>query len=990
MSIPVSSSFTAAELADIAQVAVQVFVVRGDYASSALGGTATATDSDASGNFPPSGGINGDHTEINIGGPSVADNGIGLASWRSASTPSGGSPSTYTVAFNATRTFNFVKLYNLSTDPMTAYTLQYYNGSSWVTFATYSAANRVNGGLDTYDFSGIGTTFTGTKIQAVITGTTNSDAANIVELEVYFKDDVTSRCTSVKTDRQRDWKQVNPMAATANMVFDNSDSFFSQSYSPTAAQIAAGFFNSEIDAGLGIIVKMGFWYQTPPYYVPTFGGSGYGDGPYGGSGYGGGPDSSGSTSAPEMVTVFTGTVSSWKPSSMAGTCTIQATDGMKALLNQTWSTRLKYNIDTGLAIQYILNICNVSNYEMVVPITGLVQPYFFVYEASAFTTIQDLVESIGNAQFWFDENGIAQCVDLVESAGNSHTDYVFSSLPTGAYTVVTNTGSLVFNGSTLTLNAATGLSSLVTVYWSTAEANFWQWTSSMSGAQDSGAVQFASAGTTLAFTGSSTSNGYQLLFSPGGGGDAVQFCKTVSGTNTTLTAYAGPLTSTTWTVIRVVISGTTYWFIYANGVLVMNTTDSSVSSFGYFLAGQSGSASSPGKLVLSNINVLSSALAMSATSIGGGAYSLIFTSGVIDQTAAVASEGNMSVGIAPNNAPITFQTQTSPDNSMWTGYSNVTINTATLQGAIPSTTQRYIQYQFYFTISSAFPLWGLYYASVDWNFSVASANVRQLRYDSNLCDVEEELSDSLSGDSSILNYFEVISSPLILTGATTDVQWNGTAGYPPANISASNPMIVAVGTTTLQPIIQGGMDISFMNTFVNHGPSGSSGTYPDAMAITFGTAVGYATISYIHPTKPIITLVITTAGTITNLQLIGQSFSSSGTSIDIIVGDATSQQKYDRRTTQISNNYIPNPAVATLLANTQLALYKNPSQVITGPEVLLTPSIQLSDSAQFTDQNTGLSTSQTWSLSGVTHEVTVSDKDSATITTSVKAVQLAH
>jgi hypothetical protein len=174
----------------------------------------------------------------------------------------------------------------------------------------------------------------------------------------------------------------------------------------------------------------------------------------------------------------------------------------------------------------------------------------------------------------------------------------------------------------------------------------------------------------------------------------------------------------------------------------------------------------------------------------------------------------------------------------------------------------------------------------------------------------------------------------------------------------------------MQAAVSGGMDVTQM-----------TGTNPMVVAITWGTALGSVTISFIHPTKPIITLTVTTAGTITDLRLVGRGFSNSQTPIVQTASDAASQDAHKRRPQQISNNYITVAAIAQLIANSQLALYENATEVLDGLEVPLAPSAQLTDQLQVTDTNLGLTSALTWKASGLKHEVVASSGGGGTART---------
>lgn len=972
--LDVSATYLAAEIADIAQLAKAVYIYRGNYASSAaFGASASSSGDDASGDYPAAGAIDGDCTELNIGPASGADNGVGLSSWKSASTPSGASPVWLEVDFGATRTFNYAKLYNLAADPLTDYALQYWDTgtSAWVTFAgtsSRSATPGYTGGLDVYDLAAAasdvgaaGSTITTTKVRVLVYGTTNSDAAQIVELEIYYKVDVTDRCTSIRVDRQRDWRQVNPMAASVSLQFDNSDRFFSPAYTPTAAETAAGFFNQELDAGLRIQVQLGFYYSGAPYYEIGFGEGGFGAGPFGGA-------TIGPQANPEIVNSFIGTIDEIKTRSKTGVCTITGRDRMKDVINETWSTRLKYGIDIGDAIKYCLNICNISDYEMSIDTTGLVVPNFFSFEQTMFSVIQQLVQAAGLAQFWFDENGNAKFQNLLATSDNSHTTLTLANPAfSGFYTIgtsswVNNTGgSLVFTN-------------LGIAAYATTNTTCWKFNADM---QPPSPLSYWGASIYLMASsdgsGGSVNGDYYLYFRYDYGAStySISFYYNNGSVWTPITVTKDFSGSHTYTIYRAPsTAGGVEWLIYMDNTLLISYHETSPTSTTgtYFVV-----ANDDGTMTFSDYGELSAELSL--TSYDDTTKTLYFTSASIDQGASISAESLLSVSMIAGNAPITWETRTSSDGATWGSWTAVSIDSIAQSGPIASTAARYIEYRYYFVVGSSVPLWVNYYVTVSWSLSAAAGTVRALSYDSSLCDVQEQVSDSLGGPTSVVNYFEVTASPVILTGTNADVQWQGSTGYPGNVVSASNPLVLYTGTTYIQAVVSGGMDISRM-----------TGTNPAAVQITWGTAAGSVEVSYVHPTKPIIKLTVTTAGTITQLNLIGQSYGSGPAPISVTAGDSSSQSKYRRRTNQINNNFITSPAIAQLIANNQLLAYKTPAKILSGVLLPLTPSLQQTDQLQLTELNLGLTSALTWKTSGITHQLAMSAGGQATATTTLKAV----
>ena len=344
----------------------------------------------------------------------TADNGIGLQSWKSSASPDGSGNVWIRIAFGQSRTFTRIKLYNLAADPLTSYVLQYWTGSAWVTFAgtpdkytnpagaggygqggygsgPYGGVSNggwpglgYTGGLDAYDFAPI----TSTQIQLIVYATHSGGPAQVVEIEAYRLIDITSRCRDLPLpDRAKDFKLQQPIACQVVGTLDNTDQFFSISYTPTAAQIAAGYVNSELKQfGMGLEVNEGFY----------------------------------TTNGIELIRTFTGSVDSITPTAGTAQMEIEARDGIKFLMNNdTCRLRLdnptssipgeasgsRFYIET--AIQYILNRYGVSNYEMNLASSLIALPVFFYYETAGLTNIQTLLQAAGDAMFFFDENGSA-------------------------------------------------------------------------------------------------------------------------------------------------------------------------------------------------------------------------------------------------------------------------------------------------------------------------------------------------------------------------------------------------------------------------------------------------------------------------------------------------------------------------------------------------------------------------------------------------------
>ena len=993
--ITVTSEYNAAQYADVAQYISQVFLVLGNYAASKNGSTVASSGDDASGNFPALGAIDSDRTEINIGAASGADNGVGKSSWKSSLVPDGSGNVYLEIDFNATRIFNRVKLYNLASDPLTSYLIQYWDGSVWQNFAgspdRYTPAGSsgygsggygsgpyggsgswpglgYTGNLDVYDFSDI----TSTKIKIIVYSTTNADAAQIVEVEVYRKIDITSRVLGFKIDRKRDLKLYNPMATQADIECDNTDQFFSISYTPTAAQVTAGFVNSEL-------AQLAFDVEINEGFVTSLG--------------------------TETIRTFTGSADSITINARPGTVDISARDYMKHLINQVDSSGLKTAIDIKDAVKYVLNRNNVSTYEMLLRITGINEDYFFTFESSILTSIQQLVQAAGDAAFFYDENGYANFqfylnnqvgTYMVQTQGDWQTgsltnidtisttatirrewfliddffdgDYtsnpVWTATGAGAFTVSVASGflptgnslNLTCNGNSSATFAQVQLSSSVfSQFYGTFACKGIPF-QSIGGGMGANNHVFTywwfnyNYGLRIGNYTDGVSNYYSLYLVKNPASITV-----VNGSD------AGILTSTAGAQmdIRVTViagSGTTNFKLYINNVLTIDFGSDSdfMAGAGMMIqvTGISGSGSWESDFYVKDIYWSQEIDTTSATTNAQATW----ISPSIDQSITVQSEGAITSNVtAPPGTTVTFYTRTSPDNVAWTAWAAIDG-----MGNILSTPQRYLQVRIIIAdpIDSAgnnANTIGAYATSFSLQWLFGSGQNKwttginfYLAYNSEIVDLQQQLSDNLGGDTAIINDITVTSSPTILGGTSSDTTWQGTAGTPAAAISGSNVLSVINGTQTFNIVVDGGMDTTNMGA-VNSGAGGGS------IALTFsGGAVGSAQITYVHPTRPILTLTITNPGNITDLRLIGKTFQNAQTPYTSNPTDGLSIARHRRRASTINNNYIVSNAIAVIIANKIISNFKNPTLWIPKLDIIPKINMQIGDQVNVTELISGV------------------------------------
>ena len=991
--ITVSPEFKAAQESDSAMPTYLVYLVLPDYAASAVGSTVTSSG-DADSDHPKEGAINSDHTEINIGAAATADNGVGKSSWKSSASPNGTGNVWLEINFGQSRIFNRVKLYNLAADPLTSYLLQYWDGGAWVDFAgtvdKYTPPSGIGGygtggygfgpyggtgiggwligptgGLDVFDFAAI----TSTKIRLVVYATTSTGPAQLVELEVYRLVDITDRVRSIKgPDRTKDYKLSQPIATQEVLTVDNSDRFFSISYSPTAAEIAAGFINSDLALlGINLEVNEGFY----------------------------------TTVGKELIRTFTGSIDSITPTVGTAEAEIIARDGIKHLMDHQDSCKLKTAIDITDCIRYILNRNGVSNYEMTLATTNITEHYFFYYETAILTVMQELIQAAGDAMFFFDETGAAVLQYYLMATPQTHVfntevlwemgtltnvdstsqadqllhkwftiddfvDLQYTSNPTWTITyqsfssVSAATGKMVLIVSGGATNQCIGIQTPFSKTIGTYQAEL-SYSYSGPGSDSEG-------GCFLPFQANSgdAATGYGLRFSPYNNHMKLErFVGNAEYFNTTTLADCGACDGAAhvWQIAR---TSAGVFTVYKDGVLVGTATDNTYTSFQEIGLANVGVNATTSTFTVDNIYFTN---AISDGTLGTVGQS-IWISPSIDRNGITFSGILQCVYDSTGGSSVDLYVSSSSDGITWSSWIP-----ATNGAQDPSGLDRYEKVKIVLNCpidnglnnaNTATPI--IYGLTANWYTGTGQSKFSNsvnfnLTDQNGICDLQEQIADNLAGDSAIINDVAVTAAPLVLTGADTDDQWQAITGTPPDKVSVANPLIVSAGTVTYNCVVSGGMDTSNM--------AGGS-----CIAITWGSATGSAAITYIHPTKPILTLTVTSPGTITDLRLIGKSFSNLQTPYQSLASDAASIARHRKRHADVNNNYFRDSSVTDFVAAKIVSNQKDPVSYIPSFEIF-PPRVNLQpgDRVNVVNEINGIATD--YYVVGYSRTVEISESDAS-------------
>jgi hypothetical protein len=984
----VSNDFKNAESSDVNKPIYRVYLVSNNYLLPAKYNDVTFDSSNVSlADWPAAGLVNGDRTGINAGPASGADDDIGLATWKDNNPGDGAGYIKYDISYHLSslysRLINRIKI-------------SYYDdGTGYVNFAPYSyeirggrfhtpnlatnvlaATSNLGESLPVYSFIpnyrfeiiDFPTDLDIWQIQwrQIVSAHPGygQHASYLNSLELYFKLDVTDKVISFKSDRARDYSLKNPLAAGCEITFDNSDGFFNFN-TPVIPP------DQYLIPGMEVIVQSGF----------------------------------NTANGLEYVTIFNGWIDDVSMRPADRTVKIQARDRLKFLTNSITSCKLKSSISIENAIKYICQLSNIAEGEIDLDATSMNIDYFFTDNENSLDVIRALVEAAGDALFYIDEYNHAwfKC----------YLDFVYQSVFISSQSDYLNNYASVVNIDFYSVGGQ------ITPQWSVMEN--WEdvdWSSNPAwnlltysplaptyntvndtygvagrmicnpgltgmGVIDAGHklygtwfFRFKATSYVSGFSAFIISDGTRYSTALMNNSYYVQF----SVQNNTITIYKfigsyTPISSVVsytfdanWHYVNIQRnSETNIISVYIDGFLrVQSTADNSITSNNGFALVTLASNSGACDMRFDDL-MFSTYQTMTAQ---GSSTLAFYVSNVYDQTATVSEEGLMIVSTA--NSVVTkviAYTATSSDGVNFDAYVQIGTN-----GQILSTMKRYIKfmielYTAYNTTGTLndYALPTVFDVTLNWKIKInhslkyPTTVSKVLRREDMLLDIEQAMSDSLAGDTSIINDVVVESNLMSLQGADTDTMWQGTVNNPPVSVSGSNPYNVVNGTVYRFPIsIDGGMDVSRM-----------SGANPAAAVVTFGSsATGSWVFTKINPTRPVLQITITHSGTITDLRLIGKHFESTNQIQSASASDAVSIIMNGKRSVTVNNKYINNVNNSQTIATKIVANFKDPIPYLLNCKIRPCYSLQVGDRVTIIDDSIKLNAD--YLIAGISHNVSVS------------------
>jgi hypothetical protein len=1005
--LPVSGNFLAAENADVNQPLQKVYLVLGDlFTSNASNAIATHGDQP---NYPALGVINGDHTELNVGPAVGSYDGVGQSSWRGTlHPPTVGVPEYLSIFFSASFTFNRIKLYHLNGHGIDKFGLYWSNNyiqnvliactNNFSLVGDFSVTFNTTGTLDVIDFPDV---TQADRFYIRIEGTqVGGDYANIVEIEAYRVVDITSRVRGVQLGKGRDYKLANPIASEVTLILDNTDKYFSFDYRPSSEEIAEGFINTYLKPAVGVVIKNGFGTEFVTLFTGTIDRLTIN------------PNSRTAEikARDALKHLLNQTISCKLKSStdignlivyvlnICGFSSYEITADLTAIVIDYFYTDNEFAIDT---IRKLVQACGDAVFYFDESGRAIFYNYMNNVQQQALYTAEADFErcSLTNIDTTSAPGQIQQRWILLEDWTTGNRDgsgWTYAGYST--HNTTAGDGGMVLNPTYVGSFRTTSNKAIGT--W---HARFPIYTSALS-------WKFMDLDP---FTQYTIGHGYYISM---GGTSNYIFLSRGDGATRTIIGQWNYSPDTAWHDYRITRDANGIIIVYRDGTAIITATDNTYTTCAYY-GFQTGDANQYiGKLYYSNAVLTGTEAISTATP-----YLL---SDTIDQSANLTAEQLFQSYFVTYGGSVTFQTRTSPNGSTWNSFTTVT-NGQT----IPSTMQRYLQWNATLVTTTnilfGFALSTVYDVELNWLTGAGRAKYpvtvsKTISDKSVLMNISQDYTDELAGDTAIFNYVKVQAQPLILTGnsqvvctgtinsgstsmtvnttngltvgdrisiagvtgakiistivglvvtidtpadanAVTanvivlDIQWQGTVGTPPAPISPLSPFLMTNGTTyTFQIIPSAPIDTSQM-----------SGASPLCVLIRFGSGSATYSFTYISPTEPILQIVCTGSGTITNLQIVEKHFENNNTILAKIESDKSSINSYGLRSLELSNEFIVNPNFADSIANYYLRYFKSPISYISNCLIRPTYSLQIGDRVTVSEDNTNLNND--YIVIGMTH-----------------------
>lgn len=234
------------------------------------------------------------------------------------------------------------------------------------------------------------------------------------------------------------------------------------------------------------------------------------------------------------------------------------------------------------------------------------------------------------------------------------------------------------------------------------------------------------------------------------------------------------------------------------------------------------------------------------------------------------------------------------------------------------------------TQTPSFNSFTVHYKSRGGSAKFTNSPVFSVLYNKTMTGASQIITDQVGGNNYLITKATVQSNPTFLASAS-QTAWIGTNNS--ATIGISNPLNLPAGITTIQA--------DFGSTKYET---------PQTVNITYGTAVGTATISN-HPSKPILTINLSVGGSITALSISGTPFINSGAVNAVALAPQAIIDEFGENEDTFQNDYIDNIDLATDIANGRIAKFSAPIDWLQEVPMRFSPNLQINDRGTVVEPN---------------------------------------
>lgn len=749
-------------------------------------------------------------------------------------------------------------------------------------------------------------------VEAVVN--TADELPIILEVEAVQTVSLTDRLTGLSLSRKKDYLLKKFLGAELAVSFHDYDRFLSPDYVPTSAEVTAGFVNASLRPNLPIRAFLGFDQET--------------------------------------IQVFDGFIDRFDYEAPTRRTLVKGRDIFKRILNRKVTAKLRSNQLLEDLVILVCQLCNIGSGQVTADKTRTTIPIYLPKDAPAFDEIQHLLQSVGDGAFYADETGQLQVKSFLRNVTRDRVWDTQGEFNLGTVTQLDGTD-------TITRTEIPGSLKLTQRVSAIPDPGFEAGTN-----WDFDVEGFVSNTLVTHFVRSPGEAGlnpcdgaFIALFKTDMGGISTagvfstSAIRVSAGSSFTWVStqlqfkLTRPLNASVTIQVRVQIFRASdnvvldeVLFSTNESILCVVKTVPTPNSYNQIVRirvrGELGGPTPIGTTSYAGVDTL--------TSDSRRVPSGTFTSETVDRSpdgAVLLGWSRFEVAQSvPAGTTASYFLQVSDFPTM-AGFTEVPVTAnATIPGTVPN--KRFFRWKAVLTSSDGAATTEVAQVRVSWTVQGGSdkfpaTSVATLDAALNAVRLSQNLSDEIGGTSPIFNKAIIKSDPVYLSTGGTIPAWEAVQNG--AAVSVTNKLFLNVGDTVF--------NLDFGETAFS---------VPQTVNITFEAPAAGTTALTSHPTKPVLTVTMTTAGNVTALNVTGIPFIRKGPIEAVAQSTDALIDKFDLREFVLENDFIQTPELAQAIATTVRDAFQNPTTWI--PALSIRPfwTLQLQDRVTVKEPQAGI------------------------------------